>query len=90
MPTPGEHKTVQARILASAEAICLRQAYGGQVGWTVVSREEAEERRAGFPTRLDGDNAGRNARAPLSLCFDDLLDAKMREPSRHLHTDLST
>ena len=33
---PGEYKTVQARILAYAEAI----------GWTVVPREEAEERRA--------------------------------------------
>lgn len=32
---PGEHKTVQARILAYAEAS----------GWTVVSREEAEDRR---------------------------------------------
>jgi hypothetical protein len=32
MPTPGEYKTVQARILAYAEAI----------GWTMVSREEAE------------------------------------------------
>ena len=45
MPTPGEHKTVQARILAYAEAIHLRQGYGGQVGWKVVSREEAEQRR---------------------------------------------
>jgi type I restriction enzyme R subunit len=35
MPTPGEHKTVQARVLAYAEAI----------GWTIVSREEAERRR---------------------------------------------
>ena len=35
MPTPGEHKTVQARILEYAEAI----------GWTFVSREEAEQRR---------------------------------------------
>ncbi len=35
MPTPGEHKAVQARILAYAEAI----------GWTIVSREEAERRR---------------------------------------------
>jgi type I restriction enzyme R subunit len=35
MPTPGEHKTVQARIIACAEA----------VGWTVVSREEAQQRR---------------------------------------------
>ena len=31
---PGEHKTVQARILAYADAI----------GWTRVSREEAERR----------------------------------------------
>ena len=45
MPTPGEHKTVQARILAYAEAIRLRHGYGGQVGWTIVSREEAERRR---------------------------------------------
>src|SRR5574337_1891398 len=92
MPTPGEHKTVQARILAYAEAI----------GWTLVSREEAEQRRAGFPTRQSGDIAGRNARAPLSLFFDNLLDAKVREFNpryaeapgallgqfRHLHTDI--
>jgi type I restriction enzyme R subunit len=37
MPTPGEHKTVQARILEYVEAI----------GWTRVSREETE-RRCGF------------------------------------------
>ncbi|QLH51885.1 MAG: hypothetical protein HWD57_20380 [Candidatus Accumulibacter cognatus] len=35
MPTPCEHKTVQARILGYAEAI----------GWTLVPREEAEQRR---------------------------------------------
>jgi len=45
MPTPREHKTVQSRILAYAEAIHLCQGYGGQVGWTIVSREEAERRR---------------------------------------------
>jgi len=55
MPTPGEHKTEPpspsglrrsgARILAYAEAIHLRQGYGGQVGWAIVSREEAEQRR---------------------------------------------
>jgi len=33
MPTPGEHKTVQARILEYAEAIRLRQGYDGQVGF---------------------------------------------------------
>jgi type I restriction enzyme R subunit len=92
MPTPGEHKTVQARILEYAVAI----------GWTVVSREEAEERRAGFPTRHLGENAGRNVPAPLSLFFDDLLDTKVREFNpryadaegallgqfRHLHSDI--
>ena len=35
MPTLGEHKTVQARIFAYAE----------DIGWTVVSRDEAEWRR---------------------------------------------
>ena len=79
MPTPSEHKTVQARILKYAAAI----------GWTFVSREEAEQRRGGTP-------------APLSLFFDDLLDAKVREFNpryaeaqglllgqfRHLHADI--
>ena len=79
MPTPSEHKTVQARILKYAEAI----------GWTFVSREEAEQRRGGTP-------------APLSLFFDDLLDAKVREFNpryaeaqglllgqfRHFHADI--
>jgi hypothetical protein len=35
MPAPGEHKTVQARILA----------YAQEIGWTYVPRGEAEERR---------------------------------------------
>ena len=79
MPTPSEHKTVQARILAYAETI----------GWTFVSREEAEQRRGCTST-------------PLSLFFDDLLDAKVREFNpryaeakdtllgqfRHLHADI--
>ena len=39
MPTPGEHKTIQARILAYAKAI----------GWTIVSRVEAERRRGFNP-----------------------------------------
>ena len=92
MPTPGEHKTVQARILAYAEAI----------GWTIVSREEAEERRGGIPAPLQRKDGDRNVPSPLSLFFDDQLDAKVREfnprysekgrcPAaagfRHLHTD---
>ena len=64
MPKPGEHKTVQARILEYSEAI----------GWTFVPREEAEQRRGFDPDVLPPDRA-RNG----SLFFDDLLDAKVRE-----------
>ena len=64
MPTPSEHKTVQARILAYAEAI----------GWTIVSREEAEQRRGFEPDASLKDRAKGH-----SLFFDDLLDAKVRE-----------
>ena len=88
MPTPGEHKTVQARILAYAEAI----------GWTIVSREEDEQRR-GLRKSMK-DEVGRMK--GNSLFFDDLLDAKVREFNpryaeaegalpgqfRHLHTDI--
>ena len=64
MPTPGEHKTVQDRILGYAEAI----------GWTIVSREVAEQRRGFVPHVLPADRAKNR-----SLFFDDLLDAKVRE-----------
>ena len=87
MPKPGEHKTVQSRILAYAEAI----------GWSILSREEAEQRRGIDPEVTLADRA-RNR----SLFFDDLLDAKVREFNpryaeaegallgqfRHLHTDI--
>lgn len=87
MPTPGEHKTVQARILEYAEAI----------RWTVVSREEAERRRGFDPDVPPADRAKNR-----SLFFDDLLDAKVRQFNpryaeaegallgqfRHLHTDI--
>jgi type I restriction enzyme R subunit len=87
MPIPGEHKTVQARILAYAEAI----------GWTSVSREEAEQRR-GF----DPDVPPKDRAKSRSLFFDDLIDAKVREFNpryaeaggallgkfRHLHADI--
>ncbi len=77
---PSEHKTVQARILA----------YAQNVGWTFVSREEANHRR-GVGIVKGG-----------SLFFDDLLDAKVREFNpryveaegallghfRHLHPDI--
>lgn len=84
MPAPGEHKTVQSRILDYAEAI----------GWTFVSREEAEQRR-GFDPYVPPAERARNR----SLFFDDQLDAKVREFNpryegalhgqfRHLHTGI--
>ncbi len=87
MPAPGEHKTVQTRVLKYAAAI----------GWTVVSREEAEQRR-GFDPEVPPADRAKNR----SLFFDDLLDAKLREFNpryaeaegallgqfRHLHTDI--
>jgi type I restriction enzyme R subunit len=109
MPKPGEHKTVQARILA----------YAREIGWTYVSREEAERRR-GYQPQMP--QMGTDSEAPenhlrksaksavpkfsdgkgLSLFFDDLLDAKVREFNpryadaegallgqfRHLHADI--
>ncbi len=87
MLLPGEHKTVQARILGYADAI----------GWTFVSREEAEQRRGFDPDVAPADRAKNR-----SLFFDDLLDAKLREFNpryaeaegallgqfRHLHSDI--
>ena len=85
MPTPGEHKTEPpspsglrrsgARILAYAEAIHLRQGYVGQVGWTIVSREEAERRRE-ITAMTNGEGRMTNA----SLFFDDLLDVNPPPP----------
>ena len=42
MPAPGEHKTVQARILA----------YAQEIGWTYVPREEASDGAVSIPTAL--------------------------------------
>jgi hypothetical protein len=44
MPSPGEHKTVQARILQ----------YAHEVGWTIVPRAEAERRRVRARTEEGG------------------------------------
>lgn len=71
MLTPGEHKTVQARILA----------YAQELGWAVVPREEAERRR-GFDAEAHGSEKARNA----SLFFDDVLDAQVRRFNPH-YTD---
>ena len=65
MPTPTEHKTVQARILE----------YAQEIGRTFVPRAEAES-EAGF--RAEGDGiAGQVSTA--SLYFDDLFFAKVGE-----------
>ena len=61
---PGEHKTVQARILK----------YAQDVGWTVLSREEAEQRR-----RFDPDMPRKKRAKGRTIFFDDLLEAKVRE-----------
>ena len=62
---PSEHKTVQARILK----------YAQEIGWSFVSRDEAERRRGGGGAIKNGELAVRN----WSLFFDALLDAKVRE-----------
>jgi hypothetical protein len=80
MPTPTEHKTVQppspselrrsgARILAYAEAIHLRHGYGGQVGWTIVSRAESKEARIGQWQRLPSSTLGKRDFYFPTLCY---------------------
>jgi type I restriction enzyme R subunit len=64
MPRPGEHKTVQARILE----------YAQQLGWKFVPRTEAEARR-GFDA--DGTTPADKAR-PATIYFGDLLYAQLR------------
>jgi type I restriction enzyme, R subunit len=87
--TPGEHKTVQARILA----------YTQEIGWKYVPRAEAEARRGFDHTKeMPAEEA-----AAASPYFDDLLDAQVRkfnpkyaeEPGalvgdlRRLHADIA-
>jgi hypothetical protein len=64
MPAPGEHKTVQARILA----------YAQEIGWRYVPRAEAEARRGFDPDAVTPEERARKA----SLFFGDLLHAKVR------------
>jgi type I restriction enzyme, R subunit len=64
MLKPGEHKTVQARLLA----------YAQDMGWTYVRRAEAQARR-GFDASKE--TASEQA-AEASPYFDDLLDAQVR------------
>ena len=64
MPSPGEHKTVQARILK----------YAQEIGWHFVPRVEAERRRGFDP---DGVTPQEQA-GKASLFFGDLLHAQVR------------
>ncbi len=64
MPAPGEHKTVQARILH----------YAQEIGWTYVPRAEAERRRGFDPGGATPEERARTA----SLFFGDLLHAQIR------------
>jgi type I restriction enzyme R subunit len=61
---PGEHKTVQARILA----------YAQEIGWRYVPRAEAEVRRGFDPDAVTPEERARKA----SLFFGDLLHAQVR------------
>ena len=51
MPTAGEHKTVQARILH----------YAQEIGWTYVLRDEAERRRGFDPAGATPEERARTA-----------------------------
>ena len=64
MPSPNEHKTVQARILAFAQ----------EIGWAFVQRGEAERRRGFDPDGATPEEQARRA----SLYFGDLLHGQVR------------
>src|SRR5947207_11404374 len=64
MPVPGEHKTVQARILK----------YAQDIGWKFVPRVEAEGRRGFDPDVVAPEDRARTA----SLFFGDLLHKQVR------------
>jgi type I restriction enzyme, R subunit len=63
MSTPGEHKTVQSRILA----------YAQEIGWRYVPRAEAERRRGFDPDGATPEDRARTA----SLYFGDLLHERV-------------
>jgi len=85
MPTPSEHKTVQARILGYAEAI----------GWTFVPREEAEQRR-GFDPEVPPADRAKTAHSSSTICSTPSCGNSIRATPRprarwafrHLHTDI--
>jgi type I restriction enzyme R subunit len=65
MPKPGEHKTVQARIIQ----------YAQDIGWSFVTRAEAEQMRGFDSSVINPQEEARHA----SLFFDDLLYQKTRK-----------
>ncbi|MGR9054111.1 MAG: type I restriction endonuclease subunit R, partial [Gammaproteobacteria bacterium] len=73
MAKPGEHKTVQSRILKYAE----------ELGWAVVSRSEAEARR-GFKESDTTEERSQGA----DLYFSELLFSKAQQFNPRLQEDL--
>ncbi|MEH1927634.1 hypothetical protein [Nostoc sp.] len=65
MPKPGEHKTVQSRIIT----------YAQEIGWKFVSGDEAETRRC------FNNHSGKiqEKAAQASIYFNDILYQKVRE-----------
>ncbi len=59
MPTPGEYKTLQSRILQ----------YAQEIGWTYMPREEAERRRGFDPSGATPEKQARK----WSISFGDFL-----------------
>ena len=92
MSKPGEHKTVQARILA----------YAQEIGWTFVSRKEAERRRGSDPQMSDSESLASHLRPSaksadkisadgkgLSLFFDHQEHDKILiAPTKRTHHEL--
>ena len=74
MPAPGEHKTVQARILK----------YAKEIGWIYVPRDEAERRRGFDPAGATPQDRASKA----SLFFGDLLHQLMTAQLRVHALDL--
>lgn len=64
MPRPGEHKSVQARILKYAE----------EIGWTIVTQQEAERRRGFVAYGTSPRERAKNS----SRYFDDVLFEKVK------------
>ena len=75
MAKPGEHKTVQARILK----------YAGEIGWSYVSRKEAEQRRGFDQAVLKPQDQIKTA----SLYFQDTLYEQVKQLNPRFHEPLT-